>query len=226
VRRALLALGLSAAAIVGVASVAGTAERDRPTALATAEGIGHEPAARARASTTTTFPLVPVTAPTTTTAVPTVPVPAAAAVALPVPARVPADPRAPEPEVRLGTIDIPRLGLSDTLYEGVSLTSIDRGPSHWPGTAMPGEVGNVVVAGHRVTRTKPFRDIDRLQPGDRVLFTVDGVTHTYEMVAPEIVTPDGMHIVEQTPERTATLFACHPPGSARFRYVVHLRLVA
>jgi len=140
------------------------------------------------------------------------------------PAPVP-DPNAPEPLVELGTIEIPRLGLSTTLYQGIALSTIDHGPSHWPGTALPGELGNVVVAGHRVTHSRPFRHIDELQPGDRVVFTVGGKRFEYEMVANEVVTPTGLHIIEQRPEHAATLFACHPPGSARYRYVVHLRMV-
>lgn len=148
-----------------------------------------------------------------------------AAVALPTPVAPPADERAPEPAIVLGTIEIPRLGLSVPLNEGISLTTIDRGPSHWPGTAMPGQVGNVVVAGHRVTKTRPFRYIDTLVPGDEIIFTVGGVRSVYRVTGSEVVTPDAMRIVDQTPERTATLFACHPPGSARYRYVVRAALV-
>jgi sortase A len=154
------------------------------------------------------------------------PAPEPAGVALPTPAPVPVDERAAEPAVVLGTIEIPRLGLSVPLNEGISLTTIDRGPSHWPGTAMPGQVGNVVVAGHRVTHSKPFRHIDTLQPGDEIIFTVDGVRTVYRVTAHDVVTPDAMHIVDQTAEPTATLFACHPPGSARYRYVVRAALVA
>ena len=131
-----------------------------------------------------------------------------------------------EPLVELGTIEIPRIGLRSTLFHGIALSTIDHGPSHWPGTALPGELGNVVVAGHRVTKTRPFRNIDQLQPGDRVIFAVGGKRVEYEMVSNEVVTPDSLHIVEQRPEHTATLFACHPPGSARFRFVVHLRMVS
>jgi sortase A len=147
------------------------------------------------------------------------------AVHLPTPVGVPADPHAWEPEVRLGTIEIPRLGLVDTLYHGVSLTSIDRGPSHWPGTAMPGRLGNVVVAGHRVTHSHPFRSIHTLQPGDEVIFTVKGKRSVYAVTSTRVVTPDETWIVTQHARYTGTLFACHPPGSARFRFVAHLRLV-
>src|SRR5688500_3127833 len=54
---------------------------------------------------------------------------------------------APEPAVVIGTIEIPKLGLAVPLNQGISLHSIDRGPSHWPGTALPGRVGNAVIAG-------------------------------------------------------------------------------
>ena len=162
---------------------------------------------------TTTEPGLPTTttSSTTTTAPP-----------LAVPVDSPVDPYAWEPEIVLGTIEVPRLGLNVPLNEGISLVTIDRGPSHWPGSAMPGEVGNVVVAGHRVTHSHPFRHIDSMVPGDEVIFTVDGVRHRYVMTGNQVVTPEQTEIVNQTPAKTATLFACHPPGSARYRFVVHL----
>lgn len=141
------------------------------------------------------------------------------------PIEPPADEYAAEPTIVLGSIEIPKLGLSVPLNQGISLTTIDRGPSHWPGTAMPGQVGNVVVAGHRVTRTRPFRNIDQLVAGDEIIFTVEGVRSVYVVNGDEIVTPDAMRIVDPTPTPTATLFACHPPGSARYRYVVTADLV-
>ncbi|HYD10950.1 MAG TPA: class E sortase [Acidimicrobiales bacterium] len=132
-----------------------------------------------------------------------------------------------EPHVVLGQIDIPRIGLSVPLNQGISLTSIDRGPSHWPGTALPGtSTGNVVIAGHRVTKTKPFRNIDTLLVGDHIGFTVNGVKSVYEVYEHEVVTPTDTWIVNQTEEPIVTLFACHPPGSARYRYVVRARLVS
>ncbi len=139
---------------------------------------------------------------------------------------VPSDPYAPEPLVEIGTIEIPKLSLAHRLYRGISLRTIDHGPSHWPGSAVPGQRGNAVFAGHRVTHSRPFRNLDQLVPGDQVYFTVGGVRSIYAVTGHEIVTPDGMHIVEPTPTPTATLFACHPPGSARYRYVVRLGLVA
>jgi sortase A len=145
---------------------------------------------------------------------------------LPAPDGVPTDEYAPTPDVVHGTLALPTLGVEESLHEGVTLTAIDRGPSHWPGTALPGEIGNVVVAGHRVTHSRPFHDLDRLRPGDPLVFTLtDGSRWTYELTSTEIVAPDAMHIVEQTPEPTATLFACHPKGSAAQRIVARFRMV-
>jgi sortase A len=146
-------------------------------------------------------------------------------VILPVPASPPSNPRAKEPDVKLGRIAVPRLGLDVDLREGITLTTLDKGPGHWPGTAMPGAVGNCVVAGHRVTHSKPFRYIDTLVAGDQVIFTLlDNTKMVYNFRSSEVVPDTGLHIVDQTAEKTATLFACHPPRSARYRYVVHLIL--
>lgn len=167
---------------------------------------------------------VPSSTTTTTTTTTTLPPTSTTVSTLPAPAPAPRQRYYAEPIRTIGVIEIPKLGLRTPLGEGISLLNIDRGPSHWPGTAMPGQPGNVVVAGHRVTHTKPFRFIDRLVPGDEVFFEVDGGRFRYVMTSYEVVTPDRVDIVRQTAEPTATLFACHPPGSARYRYVVRLKL--
>ena len=177
-----------------------------------------------------TAPVVTTTAPpkattTTTTTIPTTTT-TAAPVTLPMPEAAPVDAHALTPDVVIGRIELPSIGLSDALHQGVTITAIDRGPSHWPGTALPGEPGNVVVAGHRVTHSRPFYDLDRLQVGDPLVFTrLDGSRASYELTGIEIVAPDAMHIIEQTPDSTATLFACHPKGSASQRIVARFRLV-
>jgi len=161
---------------------------------------------------------------TPTTATPTTTAPTATTIALPVPIAVPADSAGEEPVVELGSIEIPTLKVDEKLLEGIRLTTLDRGPGHWPGTAMPGEIGNVVIAGHRVSHSKPFRNVDKLVAGDEVVFNTAGGRFVYTVVSQEIVTPDALYIVDQTPEKTATLFACHPVGSTRERIVIHLVL--
>jgi|KBSSwiStaDraftv2_1062776.scaffolds.fasta_scaffold235669_2 sortase A len=166
-------------------------------------------------STTTSSTSTSTTIAPTTTAVPAT---------LPDPESPPADPRAAEALTQVGTIEIPKLGVSKSMYEGITLTTLDHGPGHWPGTAMPGQLGNVVIAGHRVSHDKPFRNIDKLVPGDDVIMTTADGSFDYKVTSTEIVNPDALWIVDQTPDYTATLFACHPPGSTRQRIVVHLAL--
>ncbi len=144
---------------------------------------------------------------------------------LPTPVPPPRDPRAPTPVVDVGSIAIPAVGLDATMREGVTLTIIDLGPAHWPGSAMPGEQGNVVVAGHRTIRSRPFADLDRLVVGDEIVFRTSAGTFTYRVTRSLVVEPHDLWIIEPTPEYTVTLFACHPKGSARQRFVVKGELV-
>ncbi len=144
----------------------------------------------------------------------------------PRPIDVPADPYAREAIEEIGTIEIPRLGLTQRLMHGVTLRNIDLGPSHWPGSAMAGEAGNMVVAGHRVTHGRPFRNIDQLVAGDQILVTARGRQATYQVASKFVVTPDRTDIANPTDTPMLTMFACHPPGSARLRYVVRADLVS
>lgn len=145
---------------------------------------------------------------------------------LPVPDPLPDNPFAETEQVVLGSIEIPAIDVQWDLQQGMTLTAINRGPSQWPGTAMPGAVGNMVIAGHRTTWGAPFRHLDALVPGDEIVFRVDGVKHVYEVVETIFVLPTDTWIADQDQRRTVTLFACHPVGSARQRIVVKGELVA
>lgn len=125
-----------------------------------------------------------------------------------------------------GRMEIPKIGLDHITYEGATLAQIDYGPSHWPGTPMPGQVGNTVFPGHRTTKTRPFFDIDQLVAGDRIIMTTGDGRFVYEVYQSLIVRPSEMWIVDNTPEAIITIFACHPRGSARYRYVVRARLLS
>ena len=137
----------------------------------------------------------------------------------------PPDDNASEPLLALGTIEIPKIGVTKSMYEGITLSTLNHGPGHWPGTALPGSQGNVVIAGHRVSHDKPFRNLDKLAPGDQVIMTTDAGRFVYEVTGTDIVYPDALWIADQTADYTATLFACNPPGSTRQRIVVHLTYV-
>ena len=144
---------------------------------------------------------------------------------LPEPVVIPVNSYAPEPVKEIGTIEIPALGLKHRAFQGVTLHNIDRGPSHWTGSALPGQMGNTVFAGHRATRSQPFLRIDALDPGDKVIFTVGGVRSTYRVTDHLVVDPSASWIADQTPAYTGTLYACHPVGSTAERYVVRLEMV-
>jgi sortase A len=126
----------------------------------------------------------------------------------------------------IGRVEIPKVGVSQPMFEGNSLDVLANGPGHWPGTPMPGDVGNVVVAGHRVTHTHPFLDIDQLQPGDQVIFTTAAGRFVYAVTQTFIVTPDATWIANPTSDPTITLFACHPKHQKTHRIVVTGHLIA
>lgn len=180
--------------------------------------------------------------PTTTTGVPettTTLAPQVAAAPLPKPQRVralpgvatPRPPRAPKAAakprgpVSTGRIIIPRIGLDHATYEGIDLATIDHGPSHWPGTAEPGDHGNTVFPGHRVTHSHPFLNIDLIRIGDHVTFVRAHGRYTYEVTDHFIVEPDEVWIADPTEQPTMTIFGCHPKRSAKQRYVVKGKLV-
>lgn len=97
---------------------------------------------------------------------------------------------------------------------------------------MPGQIGNLVTAGHRVTYGKPYNRIDELRRGDAIVVeTADGwAVYRYRRYV--IVEPDDVSVTEAVPERPGvqpteawmTLIACHPPFSARQRYVGFAKL--
>ncbi|HEX4984383.1 MAG TPA: class E sortase [Ilumatobacteraceae bacterium] len=211
---------------VALASVAlaGCGGSDEPSADAAPEVAATPPPATdapttsiARASTTTSTSTSTSTTTTSTTTT-------TAPIVLPQPVAPPLDERGVEPVIEVGWIEIPAIDVAMTMYEGIRLTTLDNGPGHWPGTAMPGQIGNTVIAGHRTSKHKVFRNLDKLVPGDEIIFDgVDG-RHVYHVTSTEIIGPEAMWIVDQTPAFTATLFACHPPGSTRERIVVHAEL--
>jgi len=127
--------------------------------------------------------------------------------------------------VPIGRVVIPRIGLDAEFASGVHAEVLERGPGHWPGTPLPGSAGNAVLSGHRTTWTAPFNGLDQLVPGDEVrvvtggrevVFRVTGTT-----IVPEATYTDTVLATPGDPaERTVTLFACHPKGSAQQRIVV------
>lgn len=131
----------------------------------------------------------------------------------------------PGPYRKLGRVQIPAIGLDTGYGEGVYAKTLDRGPGHWPGTPMPGSAGNSVLSGHRNTHTQPFKEIDELRHGDKIVVSLGDESTTYRVVKTTIVAEAKFKdfVVRQPKEnnvREITLFACHPEGNPVFRIVV------
>jgi sortase A len=127
---------------------------------------------------------------------------------------------ADEPLIELGRLLIPAIGVDMAMYEGIRMSTLDKGPGHWPGSALPGQIGNLVVGGHRTSKHKVFRNIDDLVAGDQIIFQDATGEYVYLVNRVEVVQPTDVWIINPTDTPTATLFACHPPGSTRQRIVV------
>jgi sortase A len=145
---------------------------------------------------------------------------------LPHPDPPPADAYAPTPIVQIGTIEIPKIGLVHPIFEGITLTVIDHGPGHWPGSALPGEVGNSVFPGHRVTHSHPFLDLDQLSLNDRIIFHMPKADDVYKVISTQIVRPNDLWVTDPSRSPTVTLIACHPKHSAAQRIVVKGIMIA
>lgn len=141
-------------------------------------------------------------------------------------------PPEPAPGEPFAIVHVPAFGPDyepRPVFAGTSLDLLARGVGHYEGSALPGQVGNLSLAGHRVTYGKPFNQIAELQPGDPVVVETENAWYVYRMRSNLIVTPDRVDVVAPVPEqpgvepteRLLTLTACHPMFSARERFIVH-----
>ena len=131
-------------------------------------------------------------------------------------------------------IRIPRLGSNwqQPVIEGIDSPELARGVGHYPFTSMPGEIGNFAVAGHRVTHGHPFRELDRMEPGDLIGITMGQKVYVYRTVARHIVTPKSVEVLAPVPFEldaqptvaSMIISTCHPKFSARQRMVLVAQL--
>jgi len=129
---------------------------------------------------------------------------------------------------------IPRLGadFARPLLEGTGHETLMSGLGHYPRTAMPGQIGNFALAGHRTTYGRPFHDIDTLRSGDVIVVETKESYDIYLVQRHVIVLPTQVDVVAAVPQepgraptaRWLTMTACHPKFSAEYRYVVFAKL--
>ena len=134
--------------------------------------------------------------------------------------------RAPGPAGSwLARLDAPSVKLSTTVLEGDDDATLSRGSGHIGDTALPGEPGNMGIAGHRDTVFRPLRNI---RVGDAMDLTTSDRVYRYRISKTLIVQPEDVYVLDPTPQPTLTLVTCYPfdfVGHAPKRFIVQAELV-
>ena len=125
----------------------------------------------------------------------------------------------------VGRLKVPSMdGLDVVVIQGTEGGDLQKGPGHYTRTPFPGEGRTVGIAGHRTTYLAPFRHIDSVEKGDRIVFELPYATFTYEVQRTEVVKPGATHVVRDVGYERLVLSACHPLYSAEERYIVFARM--
>jgi sortase A len=132
---------------------------------------------------------------------------------------------------RIATMRIPRLGSNwrQSVVNGISESNLKKDLGYYPGSALPGAIGNFAVAGHRMTQEQPFRDLDNLVAGDPIVVQVGKKIYVYTVVKTKIAKPTDIREIYPVPgnpnaiatKAMLTLTTCHPKNSAKERLVVN-----
>lgn len=124
------------------------------------------------------------------------------------------------PGETVGRIEIPRLGVSAIIKAGTDARTLQLAVGHIPGTAFPGDLGNVGLAAHRDTF---FRRLREIQSDDEIRLTTPDATYTYRVARTDIVEPRDVWVLDPTDHPALTLVTCYPfnyVGSAPQRFIV------
>jgi sortase A len=124
----------------------------------------------------------------------------------------------------IGQIDIPKIGHTYNIVQGTDTHSLEEGPGHYPTTALPGMGQTVAVAGHRTTYLAPFRFLNQVVKGDRVMVTMPYGKFTYVVQYQRIVKPTEVSVIDNVGYDRLVLSACNPLYSAAQRIIVFARL--
>lgn len=126
----------------------------------------------------------------------------------------------------VGVLSIPAINLQQVIVNGTTVTDLRLGPGHYIGTPMPGEAGNVAIAGHRTTWGRPFRNLDKLQKGDQIVISTPRADVLYRVAWSKVVAPTDLSVIGPSGANTLTLTTCHPAYSASQRLVIRANLAA
>jgi sortase A len=120
----------------------------------------------------------------------------------------------------LGRIEIPRLGVSAMIMEGVDQGTLRHAVGHIPGTPLPGHQGNTAIAGHRDTF---FRALRNVRHGDEITLTALDGSYRYLVDSTQVVGPDDTQVLNDSDDSILTLVTCYPfyfVGPAPKRFIV------
>ena len=123
----------------------------------------------------------------------------------------------------IGELEVPRLGIQTIVEQGDSPEILRRAVGHLVGTSMPGNQGNVALAGHRDTFFRPLRNI---RQGDTVTLKTPEGTFQYQVESTSVVPPSDIQVLQPSGGKTLTLISCFPfyyVGPAPNRFVVRAR---
>ena len=126
----------------------------------------------------------------------------------------------PAPGSMIGRIEIPRLGVSAIIRAGSDARTLRLAVGHIPGTAFPGESGNIGLAGHRDTFFRRLRDI---RVDDEIRIVTPEETYAFRVERTSVVKPRDTWVLNETPAPALTLVTCYPftyVGSAPDRFIV------
>jgi len=139
-------------------------------------------------------------------------------------AKHPAAPLPPPPYgSAVARIEIERLGLSTIVFEGTGQDVLSHGAGHLRQSPLPGQTGNVVVAGHRDTF---FRELRDLKVGDQIKIETTSGSRNYVVEWTRVVHPDNTTVLSPTRAPVLTLVTCYPfryIGSAPDRFIARCR---
>jgi sortase A len=122
-------------------------------------------------------------------------------------------------------ITIPNINSEWIVNEGTDIATLKKGPGHYTGSALPGETGRCVIAGHRTTYGAPFNRVDELNVGDEIILeTIGNEEFVYLVTDLEEVPPTDVSVLIQTENTTLALTTCSPKFYATRRLIVYAEL--
>jgi sortase A len=130
----------------------------------------------------------------------------------------------PLPGDAIGKIVIPSIDVSKYVVEGTDAESLRKGPGHYPATPLPGQHGTSAIAGHRTTYGAPFRNLNDVHKGDRIVLEMPYGTFVYRVERTQIVDDSALWVTKRVDHDRLVLTACHPLYSAAQRIVAFARL--